>query len=67
MITLKLRTYNRLELEALDSMLENFLSTCKTGCNIGGRCKVCEYKHICDDITRAKAFIESTLSPGKNA
>lgn len=63
MITLKLKSYNRLELEAMHSMLSQFLTTCKNSCNVGAGCKVCEYRRICDDCNRAMAFLEATLSP----
>lgn len=60
MITLKLKSYNRLELEALCSMLRTFCDTTRN-CNRGKMCKICEYSHICLDCYCALDYAEAKL------
>lgn len=61
MITLKLKSYNRLELEAMYRLLSDFLLETQRSCAVGTRCKICEYKHLCNDCYEALQYVEQKL------
>ena len=61
MITLKLKDYNRLELEAMYRLLSDFLLETQRSCAVGTRCKICEYKRLCNDCYAAIQYVEDKL------
>ena len=61
MITLKLKDYNRLELEAMYRLLSDFLLETQRSCAVGTRCKIREYKRLCNDCYAAIQYVEDKL------
>ena len=66
MYGLKVKKYNRLELEAARTALKTFTDICETSCKTGKTCKRCEYHTFCDDCFNLMEYIENTLN-GDNA
>ena len=62
MITLRVNPYNQKELERLADLLkasENLLTThfCKSR-----NCKICDYRHLCYDLTSARKHAEKLVN-----
>jgi hypothetical protein len=59
MIQLLLAPYNDEEILRLSTLLGKMETLVQSNCERNDCCSECELKHLCEDIQRAKKFVEN--------
>lgn len=61
MITLKMATYRKNEVQALIDLLTNCQHQLAPKCHSAPMCRNCDIKHLCVDITAALSYADDYL------